>query len=335
MDKFPKIRCFHSVYLNVKSRSEFLKQDMPKLDFVGTVKLNGANSSISYLNDGSINTHSRNRTLTVGSDNLGFASFIFKDTTRKYWKNFFESIKEIFDAKDLPITIYGEWCGKGISDGFAISKLPKMFVIFAIKIGSEYSSRWLSPKELCSIPDIVYNKDKSIKMIYDFSIYEMSIDFSDPQRYVDELNELTRKVSLSCPIGHKLGVSGFGEGIIWRCTSDGFDGLNYWFKTKDVKYKATITKNPAQIDVDKKNTIRDFVTATLTKNRINQGIEYLNENKTHLSIRNSKEFVRWIVNDILDEECDMLTKSSLSKDDVIIALSQKAEAEYIKYLDRL
>ena len=32
------------------------------------------------------------------------------------------------------VTVFGEWCGKGIQKGVAINQLEKMFIIFELKL---------------------------------------------------------------------------------------------------------------------------------------------------------------------------------------------------------
>ena len=100
----------------------------PALKFRGTVKLHGTNSSIAKYKD-RYEFQSRERILSLTSDNNGFMLAM----KGKSFDKLFNDIN--FDDHCV---IYGEWCGGSIQKGVAINGLPKMFVIFAVKIDNIY-----------------------------------------------------------------------------------------------------------------------------------------------------------------------------------------------------
>ena len=176
MKTFTDIGQFRQVIRAVKSHSDYCGKDesgtpiyrhtspYPKLTFNGTIKLHGTNSSIVLYKDGHIEYQSRERVLELGSDNNGFMLAMSNIDTKKL----FEGIQ----FNDY-CAIYGEWCGQGINSGCAIHQLPKMWILFGIKIDDVYQdfSKFSHLKM----------EDKRIFNIYQFEHYSMEIDFENPE----------------------------------------------------------------------------------------------------------------------------------------------------------
>jgi hypothetical protein len=117
--------------------SEFV--EFPKLyrlhrDIVITEKLDGTNAQVYIDESGEIKAGSRNRWLTIGDDNFGFA----------YWV---ESNKE--ELLKLGVgRHYGEWCGAKIQRGYNLKE--KKFVLFN-------TERWLEQRpSCCDVVPILY-----------------------------------------------------------------------------------------------------------------------------------------------------------------------------------
>lgn len=47
----------------------------------------------------------------------------------------------------------------------------------------------------------------------------------------------------------------------------------------------------------------------LTENRLNQGVDYLKEQQLPLLVNSMGTFLKWVVNDCLKEEADILAES--------------------------
>ncbi|CAF1184062.1 unnamed protein product [Rotaria sordida] len=208
----------------------------PMLKFVGTVKLHGTNAAIVYQQDRGYWLQSRHNIITPLKDNLGFAQAM--DPLAKEF--FFDRI--LFDhpviheyyQRGCSIVIYGEWCGGNIQNNVAISGLPKMFVIFKVRIvdtvaaidenesddDNDQSEKetapnnakfWLEPNQWS---DIRWS-ERSIYNIFDFPTYEIEIDFNQPELSQNRLAEITKAVERQCPVGIHFNKQGIGEGIVW------------------------------------------------------------------------------------------------------------------------
>lgn len=286
-----------------------------QLDYIGTIKLHGSNAAIviKLENNKAIDMYyqTRNKKTTIVDDNIGFVKFI---TPKE------QAIRENIKIKgNHTIILYGEFAGNGIQSGVAINQLPKMFVIFAIR--NVIDEKWISLDNFPSIPDHnIYN-------VSTFPSYNITIDFSNTERIQNTLTELTNQVEAECPVGKYFGVSGVGEGIVWRCITPNYESSRYWFKTKGEKHAVSKVVTGTKI-ID--NNIINFVDNNVTDNRLNQGLEYLREIGIPIDNKATKEYIQWILADVIKEESD--TMQTLDKQAVSNIISKKARTFFMNYV---
>lgn len=345
--KFSSIDQYRHIIRTVKTTHDYKGRDAddapiyshtspyPTMTFTGTVKLHGTNAAVCYRKcDNTVWYQSRNRILTVANDNAGFAQFAHGalDT----FKNIFDTTYAILRLpSDRIVSVYGEWCGQGIQKGVGISKLPKLFVIFDIRIsqtqGEDISRTWLN-EDL--IRGIANSPDCRVFNIYTFPNWNIEIDFNTPKAVQARLSELTLQVENECPVAKALGVSGIGEGIVWtshvpnntrECEWGSIEKLR--FKVKGEKHSVTKgkTRTLAPIDVEKANSVAEFVARTVTENRMKQGIEYVfTQNSEEVSIRKLGAFIRWVLDDLVKEESDTMNASGITNKDIGKPVANKA-----------
>jgi len=324
--KFIDIPQFRDVIRNVTRQAQFQGLDendepilnpnakKPAITFTGTVKLHGSNSSISTNGD-KIWYQSRNNIITADKDNYGFAQFC----TAKYKSidKLLTIVNKRVDEPDAIISIFGEICGQGVQKGVSISTLPKMFVIFAVKVApKEGVSYYIDSKDLNDPNNLIYN-------IHDFQTFKVEVDFAYPGIAQNKFIELVNEVERECPVGKALGITEgntVGEGIVWTAY---FDGVKHVFKTKGTKHSATKTKTIVPIDIEKLNSIQEFVEYAVTENRMKQAISEVFADEIP-TIQKMGDFLRWIVKDIAKEEIDTLEKNNLLVKDVGRYISNKS-----------
>jgi hypothetical protein len=74
---FPSIPHFDAVVHEIQHHCKcHLEDPPPKIVFHGTVKLHGTNGGVMRLPDGRFRLQSRNRFVSLDSDNMGFAKFM-------------------------------------------------------------------------------------------------------------------------------------------------------------------------------------------------------------------------------------------------------------------
>jgi len=338
MIKYPSIDQFRHVIKSVKAHTQYAGKDddgivqfdrsrtLPVLNFHGTVKLHGTNSSIVVYPDGNYKLQSRNRTITDG--HFGFVEFV-----HNLGGAFVRNICTIIGG-ETPVTIYGEWCGEGIQKNIGISKLKKMFVIFGIRVGDIGECIWVRHDSFHELlmDDTVLN-EKGIYHINQFPAFNVTIDFNKPELVQNTLVEYTEEVERECPVAKYFGISGVGEGIVWKCVDSKYLSSDYWFKVKGEKHSVTKVKTLAAVDIEKIKAIDEFVDKTVTINRLNQGIDYLKEMGKEIEQRSTGDFLSWIFKDVMKEEADTLEASGFDRKDIGKPIGTKARKWFFEYLD--
>lgn len=292
--KFPSIEQFRNT---VKKINDMCREaPKPTVEFTGTVKLHGTNGGVGF-NGKSILIQSRNRQITVDADNCGFAKFITENTALK-------TVLDIIyrDCEETEqIFIYGEWCGKGIQKGVAVSELEKMFVIFNIMI----SGSWVSVTDVLEDHTEMLNQSQ-IYHVYQFPTWKITIDFSTPSDSMDQLTKFTNIVEKCCPVGNYFSIQGTGEGIVW---SGVYDGEMLRFKIKGEEHSVVKAKTRVTISPEKLKSIEDFVSYSVTENRMLQGVQEIETN-------NIGALIKWIIADLQKEEHDTMVASDLTLSDI-------------------
>ena len=332
--KFSKIPQFRDVIRDVNHQSQFKGLDengepiynpnvkKPIIAFNGTVKLHGSCGSVCMGNEGDIWCQSRKRILSIDVDNHGFHQFCHDRSA-----NFLRLFQKLADSVSVPkdiISIFGEYCGQGINHGCAIHQLPKMFVIFAVKIVPTGGDSYYVDSASLRDPE------SQIHNIADFKTFKVTVDFNYPELAQNEFVNLVNNVEAECPVGKAFGALGIGEGIVW--VGD-YKGQRHIFKTKGEKHSVTRVKNIAAVDVEKVNSIREFVEYAVTENRLNQAVIEVFE-AGEPTIKKMGDFLRWIMKDIASEEADTLGENNLVLKDVGRAVSNKARPWFQELLNR-
>lgn len=344
---FKKIGQYRQVIGDIKHATQYRGMDengdiimdrtakLPTITFKGTVKLHGTNAGVAQGADGEIWYQSRKNVITPQKDNAGFA--FFADTNKGVFENMFKTLRKRIDNYDDTIVIFGEWCGGNIQKGVAISGLEKMFVIFAVKVATtnEDDANYYIED---SVWEDLSMSDNKIYNINDFPSYEVEIDFNQPEAARNKMVDICMATEEECPVGKAFGRgeneddNTTGEGEVWKAW---IDGVCYMFKVKGEKHSASKVKTLAPIDMEKLNSVNEFVDYAVTENRLNQGIEqvFTIESKEP-EIKFTGDFIKWVVGDVIAEEADTLASNGLEPKDVGKYLSNKARIWFHDYLNK-
>lgn len=333
MITFPEIGQFRQIIKLVNDNTRYSGRDengdaifdaskvLPTLTFSGTVKLHGTNAGVTLTKTGEMYAQSRENVITIEKDNAGFAFFV--ESNKESFKKLFKTL-DIRDADYL--TIFGEWCGGNIQKNVAINGLPKMFVIFAVKLSfddEQKANYFLTDDETKHLKNV----DSRIYNILDFEQFKIDIDFQNPQLIQNKLIELTNDVEVECPVGKAFGNIGVGEGIVWKCdTPKG----TLRFKVKGEKHSSSKVKHLAPVNTEKVNSIKEFAEYVVTESRLNQAIEkvFTSVNQP-IDIKKMGDFLKWINNDVMKEEIDTLNDNGLEPKDVNGVISNLARTWFL------
>jgi len=337
MIKFPSIEQFRNVIRNVTHRARFVGVDangdpqynphatLPKLKYRGTVKLHGTNAGIVFdIKTGEFSFQSRERVLSLEQDNAGFMLSmsnklnVLKDLINDFIR---------FEVGNIDkVVVFGEWAGGNIQSGVALSGLPKMFVIFAVKVIDGEKSRWLDMEQFENLndpPNLIY-------VSTNFKTWEVEIDFDRPHEIQNQLVELTTEVEAKCPVGEYFGNEGIGEGIVWTCIEPGWWSSDYWFKVKGEKHSASKVKKLASVDVEAIRAIEQFVDMAVTEGRLEQGLQNLVREQLKPFVMTSMgDFIKWVFNDVMKEERDTIVENQLDPKKLGGPIANKARKWYI------
>jgi len=352
---FPSIEQFRNVVRTVQERCRFHEVPLPTLRFHGTVKLHGTNASVVYYPfKDEMWAQSREQVISVGSDNAGFARFV-EDNKADFKKMFEQMAAEYGGAPGhkAMFAIYGEWCGKGIQKGVAVNQLDKRFVVFAARFVEPEDDKmfdgegWFDEADtanLVMVPDLA---SPLIDCIEKYDTWDIDIDMANPQVKQNELGELTLAVEQECPYSKAHGVSGVGEGIVWRCTGVAtykmikvptpYRTEDLAFKVKGEKHSDTKVTKLASVDLEKVASIKEFVEKVVTDHRLEKGIDYLKATATRapfrLDVQLTGDFLRWIGNDVIKEESELMTESGLERKEVMSQVNKVARQWFMTRLN--
>lgn len=321
--KFPSIEQFRAI---VKEFDYFNIKDV--VTFNATTKLHGTNAAIGFCKtEEGIDVwyQSRNNRILPppGNDNAGFAQYASNPAIYDFFVNI---LKPYFADKPVgtKVIIYGEWAGKGIQTKVALNQVERFFSPFEVSVFDNQNNRIdINNNLLDSIP---VNDELRIFPVQCFGVKQFKIDFSKPEKVIDELIEECNNVEAECPAGKYFGVVGIGEGIVLSTIL--LDRV-WKFKVKGEKHQSSKVKTLTAVDVEKLESAREFVNYAVSGSRLNQGLEYLREQGLDDSMQNMGTFIRWIIGDILKEETDTIEKNNLDNKTINKLVSQAARNWFV------
>lgn len=297
--------------------------------YANGILVHNSNASVSLTDSGEFGVQSRNNLLSLTQDNAGFFAWSNEPKRLKFFKDIITNLKnvlpELKTAKQ--INIFGEFAGEGIQKGVALSKLPKSFYAFAIAyIDENDETKWL-PIEMVSG---IYSAKLGIFNILMFEHEIIEIDFNKPDEYINRLVEKATAIGDECPVGKYFGVEKeVGEGIVLIS----IDGDRYAFKVKDDRHSVSKVKTLSKVDEVAIANAKEFVDATVTPARLEQGIDYLKEMNLSIDEKSTGVFIKWVVDDVIKEESDIILAKQLDFKKVKSQIGQIARQFYMQRIN--
>ncbi len=350
MKKYSKIGQLSSIVKNLIMSRQFVGYDeagapifdrnlpLGKQKFIGTVKTHGTNAGVRHCVEGDeLKFQSREHYITPLNDNAGFAFFakskeitfkkMFSDIRARYEKLSGQSIA------DRDLIVFGEWVGKGIQKGVAVSEIEKTFLIFDICIPSDDEEKtvYLDMRlfgDICSAGDRIFNVWDARK----FPIYEVEMDLEHPALVQNTIIAYTDEVEQKCPVGAYFGVIGYGEGVVWRSADE---PKAYMFKVKGEKHSKSKVKKTNLVDVEHLNSVGEFVERFCDEERLEQAYQKMAELGHPYERSTIQHFIRWIISDIIEEEIEAMTESKIEPKDFGGPIGKKASKWFIERIEQL
>ena len=323
---YPKILKLTDLLYHVRS----MRPPVQSIHLTGSTKLHGTHADIVFVNcSDEIRLQSRNQLmLTPEKDNVGFAAFITaseKGTLFDLRDRILDRYHKLNPGKDVlgDLLIAGEWCGSKIQRKVALAGIPRFFAIISIMINGSWVPDW-------DYADI-FNENARVFHTGKAGFFTHELNLDDISTSEARIKAMTDGVEKECPFAKALGVSGLGEGIVWKATNQYADP-KCWFKSKgDILAVSDSHKLPASaVDIENRERVANFAKAIVTKNRLEQGWEYLAQKDA----KGLGYFLKWITDDCLIEEKREMEALKISKNKLSPAISMIAKPWFWARLER-
>ncbi|KAI4921246.1 uncharacterized protein J4E92_008235 [Alternaria infectoria] len=203
-------------------------------------------------------------------------------------------------GEDSPVVIAGEWIGEKIQKDVAIAQLSRRFVIVSVNI----NGTWQKDEAYSDISlpaHGIYNASRA-------GVFHTTLYPDNYERTVSEVERMTEEVAAHCPFAATFGISGLGEGIVWKPVPTQYNAdTSLWFKSKGGKFKPTFFRLPKQhegadIIKERRKAAATVAAAWCSQQRLEQGWDVLREKGVERDVRALGDFLKWIQFDILEEE---------------------------------
>lgn len=218
------------------------------------------------------------------------------------------------------VLLAGEWCGRGIQSGVALDKLPRMYVVYGVRVNGVW-------QPITTYRHVSLDQHRLYNILR-VPAYTVTVDYDTITDVLPQLMVLTREVERECPFGQSFGVSGVGEGIVWVC-DELINDSRGWFKTKGDKHAVThipplLSATSSEATRSKLANCTVFASEAVTEGRLEQGLAYLKEMQLPVTRASTGEYVRWVWQDVQKEEGDSISELGLDKTALGKAISKRA-----------
>lgn len=291
----------HIKFTSIESLSHVCRRQN-RLDHPDTViygakaKIHGTNAAVRI--DGNVTAQGRNRCLSRDDDQFGFAAWVLDNAD--LWEAYAADV--IYDylgeSADLPVVVHGEWAGKGVQKGDAVSKLDeKFFFVFAVQVGDDMI---VDPDDIeLLIPDLY-----RVVVLPWHSIME-PVDFGDAHAlsaFADEVNTLVESFETIDPfIQEMFEVEGPGEGLVFVPRFDvdraTYSALVFKAKTKHHRLK---TPKAASVAVPLPEDALALVESVSTDARFEQGLQEACGGVAEPEMTGA--IIKWVLQDVRKEQ---------------------------------
>jgi hypothetical protein len=321
MYKFQHITHLKDFIFNIKKYGLLYKENNGMILY-GSPKLHGTNASIVFYKDGTYQIQSRNNILNEHKDNMDFYKWMNKERI-----NFIKEKLSNYLEKYPMVVIYGEYAGKSIQQGVAISKMERFFAPFAIRLINRKEDYYIVPENMK-----IWNEGLRIFDLFKPKhIIQLDSKKFNDMSFVEEIDNFVKKYETQDVFSEQFNINGTGEGIVWHYI---IDGKAYFFKTKIDEFQTKAQKVNYDKSIEQIKEEKKIVEYCLNEHRLKQGIDYLKENNFDIRIENIKSFIGFIVKDVLREEQRFLEDNAISEKTINKLIGTEAARWYKQHLNK-
>lgn len=304
--------------------------------YANDILVHNSNLGICYNKELGFWVQSKNNIITPNKDNAGSA--FAAEQNKIVWIDLIELLAYWYniDLDDYIISIFAEWCGEGVQKNTAVEGLSKRAIIFqhfaVTNKDDNADKRWFETRVK---DNWIQAPDYNIFNIMNFPIYQIEVDFENPQLSQNEMIKITEDIESNSPVGEQFGIQGnIAEGIVWSFM---YNGQLYRWKVKGEKHSKSKVKKLKKVDNEKIQKIIDVANQVTPAWRLEQFFDLVNDtlNGGIPSIKNLGNFIKEINKDIIKEESDIIAEAGLEPKDVFKYTGKICANWYKDYLDKI
>lgn len=306
--------------------------------YANDVLVHNSNGAVCYNVHDNLWVQSRSNIITVENDNQGCAMFV--ERTRTDWLYIIDCLasEHDIDLENYTISIYFEFCGGNIQKNSAVSGLDKRAIIFEhfkvspIEVESDESAKWyktLADNEWTS------NPSTNIFNIMDFPTHEFDINFNSPELFQNDFIKMVERIEEESPVGKQFGKDGnIGEGFVFSHLTENNELIQ--FKVKGEKHSNSKVKTLKEVDLEKLGRLDKFVESICHSWRFEQALTEVfgSDYEKNLDRRKLGEYLKWVGQDTVKEESDLIVESGFEMKEVMQKVNQKAK-NYFMQIEQL
>ena len=343
--KFPSIEQFRHQFKALKDFIYFngLVDDEATFDYTRTLptvavncteKIHGTYAGVVYA-DNQLYAQSRNKVVTIGDDNAGFALFVEQHNTLLI--NICTVLKQIYNLSDSDVIVLsGEWAGGSIQKNSALSGTDKKFLIFpqfrvvhANESVSTYStdSLRLSSEHiyvLANFPDATFST--AINFESEVSINE----------FLALMESRIAAIEESSPVGRYFNQpNNIGEGFVctFYATNSAGESKQFIFKCKgEAHSNSNVIKSQPAKSTEELTALNKFVDSICHSWRFEQGVVESCGTVDSADMKHMGSYLKFVTTDTLKEENDLIITSGFEIKQIMSRVNDRAKKYFLELI---
>ena len=345
--KFPSIEQFRHQLKALKDFIYFsgLVDDEPTFDYTRTLptvtvncteKIHGIYAGVVYTNN-QLYAQSRNKVITIGDDNAGFALFVEQHKT--LLTNICIVLKSVHNLSDSNVIVLsGEWAGGSIQKNSALSGVDKKFLIFPQfrVVHADESTSTLPISELHLLSDSIYSL-----VNFPEATFATAIDFESEVSINEFLALMESRIAAieeSSPVGRYFNQpNNIGEGFV--CT---FDAINSAGQSKQFIFKckgeahsnSNVIKSQPAKSTEELTALNKFVDSICHSWRFEQGVVESCGTVDSADIKHMGAYLKFVTTDTLKEENDLIIASGFEVKQIMSRVNDRAKKYFLELIKK-
>ena len=345
--KFPSIEQFRHQLKALKDFIYFngLVDDEPTFDYTRTLptvavncaeKIHGTYAGVVYA-DNQLYAQSRNKVVTIGDDNAGFALFVEQHKT--LLTNICNVLKQVYNLSDSDtIVLSGEWAGGNIQKNSALSDVDKKFLIFP-------QFRVVHADESVSIysTDSLHLSSEYIYILVNFpdATFSTSINFESEVSINEFLALMESRITAieeSSPVGRWFNHSNnIGEGFVctFTATNSAGESKQFIFKCKgEAHSQSNVIKSQPAKSTEELTALNKFVDSICHSWRFEQGVVESCDTVDSADMKHMGSYLKFVTTDTLKEENDLIIASGFEVKQIMSRVNDRAKKYFLELIKK-